>query len=144
MLINLTRAPKAPNRVRPDVREYINTELATEYEKRAAFQYAAALQGKIDASDNAEAIKQLADAGFKAMDCMYYVFPRTRQFPMVAKANAVQDELRARTFNTKDRALAYARSLKHLGGSVWRGRSDSELPGACNFDLAGFSPTVLP
>src|SRR5664280_2107497 len=56
MLINLTRAPKAPNRVRPDVREYINTELATEYEKRAAFQYAAALQGKIDASDNAEAI----------------------------------------------------------------------------------------
>ena len=132
------------DRVRPDVRQYINSELTSEYEKKAALQYAAALQGKIDAADDAAQIKQLAEIGFKGMDCMYYVFPRTKQFPVDARAHAVQDELRARTFNTKERSLAYVRSLKHLSGSVWRLRDDNELPGTCNFDLTGFTPTVLP
>jgi len=46
------------NRVRPDVRDYINSELTSEYEKKAALQYAAALQGKIDAADDAAQIKR--------------------------------------------------------------------------------------
>jgi len=43
--------------VRPDVRDYINSELTSEYEKKAALQYAAALQGNIDAADDAAQIK---------------------------------------------------------------------------------------
>jgi hypothetical protein len=132
------------DRVRPDVRAYINSEFTSDYEKNAALQYAAALQGKIDAYDDAAQIKQLAEIGFKAMDCMYYVFPSTKQYPVYARAFAVQDELQARTFNTKERALKYVRSLKYLSGSVWRGRDDKEFPGTCNFDLTGFTPTVLP
>jgi len=104
------------DRVRPDVRDYINSEFTSAYEKKAALQYAAALQGKIDAADDAAQIKQLAEIGFKGMDCMYYVFPRTKQFPVYARAYAVQDELQTRTFNTRGRSLAYIRSLKHLGG----------------------------
>jgi len=132
------------DRVRPDVRQYINSELTSEYEKKAALQYAAALQGKIEAADDAPQIKQLAEIGFKAMDCMYYVLPRTKQFPVYARAYSVQNELEARTFNTKERSLAYIRSLKHLSGSVWRSRNENEFPGTCDFDLAGFTPTVLP
>jgi len=132
------------DRVRPDVRDYINSELTSEYEKKAALQYAAALQGKIDASDDAAQIKQLAEIGFKAMDCMYYVFPSTQKFPVYARAYSIQNELRARTFNTKERSLAYIRSLKHLSGSVWRSRNKKEFPGTCGFDLTGFTPTVLP
>ncbi len=142
---NTTTSPiGSVDRVRPDVRGYINSELTSEYEKKAALQYAAALQGKIDASDDAAQITQLAEIGFKAMDCMYYVFPRTKQFPVYARAYAVQNELQARTFNTKERSLAYVRSLKHLSGSVWRERNQNEFPGTCNFDLTGFAPTVLP
>jgi len=94
--------------------------------------------------DDAPQIKQLAEIGFKAMDCMYYVLPRTKQFPVYARAYSVQNELEARTFNTKERSLAYIRSLKHLSGSVWRSRNENEFPGTCDFDLAGFTPTVLP
>src|SRR5664279_1776149 len=78
------------DRVRPDVREYINSELTSEYEKKAALQYAAALQGNIDAADDAAQIKQLAEIGLKAMDCTYYVFPSTKQFPVHARAYAIQ------------------------------------------------------
>jgi len=132
------------DRVRRDVRDYINSELTSEYEKKAALQYAAALQGKIDAADDAVKIRELAEIGFKAMDCMYYVFPSSKRFPAYARAFSFQDELAARTFNTKERSLAYVRSLKHLSGSVWKGRDKKEFPGTCNFDLTGFAPTVLP
>jgi hypothetical protein len=131
-------------RVRADVREYIESEFSSDYERKAALQYAAALQGKLDAVGDKNQVIKLTEDSFKAMDCMYYVFPNTKAFPVHAKAFAAQKELQARTFNTKERALARVRNSKLLSGSIWRARNESEFPGRCNFDLNGFTPTVLP
>lgn len=139
-----TSAVGSVDRVRPDVREYIESEFASEFEKKAALQFAADIQGDIDSADDAELTRRRAAGMSRAMDCMYYVFPRSKSFPPHARAYAVQRELEARTLNTKERSLAYIRSSKHLGGSVWRSRNDNELPGTCDFDLTGFEVTVLP
>jgi hypothetical protein len=130
--------------VRADVREYIESEFSSEYERKAALQFAAALQGELDAAPNKDLLTKLAEDSFKAMDCMYYVFPNTKSFPGHAKAFAAQNEIQARTFNTKERSLTRVRNSKLLSGSIWRARNESEFPGRCNFDLKGFTPTVLP
>lgn len=139
-----TSAVGSVDRVRADVREYIESEFSSEYEQKAALQFAAALQGKLDATGDKSQLTKLAEESFKAMDCMYYVFPNTRAFPVHAKAYAAQNELQARTFNTKERSLARIRNSKLLSGSVWRSRNESEFPETCNFDLKGFTPKVLP
>lgn len=131
-------------RVRPDVREYIESAVSSEYEKRAALQYAAALQGKLDATGDKEQIKKLAEVGFGAMDCMAYVFPSSKTFSPQTRAEAIQREVEARTYDTKERAIARVRNSKLLSGSVWRARNESDFSTACDFDLTGFAPTVLP
>jgi hypothetical protein len=131
-------------RVRPDVREYIESAVSSEYEKQAALQYAAALQGKLDATGDKEQIKKLAEVGFGAMDCMAYVFPSSKAFSPQTRAEVIQREVEARTYNTKERALARVRNSKLLSGSVWRARKEGEFSKACDFDLTGFTPQVLP
>jgi hypothetical protein len=62
----------------------------------------------------------------------------------ISGLSAVQDELRARTFNTSERSTAYIRGQKHLGGSVWQLGDSKDYRGTCQFDLTGFTPTVAP
>ena len=130
--------------MRPDVREYIESSLTSIYERQAALQFATSIQGTIDFWDDAVKIKKQALTTFRAMDCMWYVFPTTKNFPYTAKADAVIDELKARTYNTKERSLAHVRSLKHLGGEVWTSTDSKDLYKGCDFSLNGFVPTVLP
>lgn len=69
---------------------------------RAAFQFAAALQAAMSASDDRESAIVRADALFKGMDCLYSFGDRLQ-----AK-NAAVDILSA-TANTRQKSLAYAR-----------------------------------
>ena len=119
-----TSAVGSVDRVRADVREYIESEflVGVRAEGRATVCSSAPREARDAVGDKIQVTK-LTEESFKAMDCMYYVFPNTKAFPVHAKAYAAQNELQARTYNTKARSLARVSELEVAKVGRYGGRA---------------------
>jgi hypothetical protein len=116
------------NGVRDDIDAYIESAAPDSERTRAAMrQVAKELQAHIPARHDKERAMEVAVRTDRGIECLLGVEPQ-RGFDMLT-------ELEARTYNTKQRARAYAKANGHFGGEYFRGTQLSKFLNSCAFDV---------
>ena len=116
------------NGVRDDIDAYIESAAPDSERTRAAMrQVAKTLQDLMLAQHDKEAAVEAAIRMNRGIECLLGLEAK-RGYEMLS-------ELEARSFNTKQRARAYAKANGHLGGEYFRGTPRSKRLNSCAFDV---------
>lgn len=108
------------NGIRDDVDSFIDEKFVNEDQLQAARRLARVLQQTIliDKSQ-AHSVQEVSVEIMKAMSCVFYSFPASKDRPIgAAVASEVVEQLEARTANTRERLRAYLEFSDAMSGTV--------------------------